>query len=207
MRRGQLSLLCALAFALTSAADAQDEYTPPPLGTMVTWSFGSEGGRETRLSEVVATGPDYAIFQSDLRLSADNPAAYFVEFSGIHITSCAADMPSREQRDRLASAWPLESGDTIEVAGDQLAVYTIGELMNHTLNIAEGPTEARQVKVDYGDIENDIMLSLAWNMAVAVQWPDGTGDRALEIVPPAKSPAPRSDLMRVIGNCAGLLAN
>lgn len=205
MRQARYSFM--FATMLTGAAHAQPEYSPPPIGTMITWSFGSEEGRETRLSEVVATGPDYAIFLADLRLSEDSPAAYFAEFSGIHIASCAAKMPSADEREQLSAAWPLTSGEKLTVEGDLEATYTIGKLVSHTLNLIEGPTQARQIKVNYGGIENDITLSMDWNMAVEVKWPDGTGDKALEVVPPGKERDLRGDLPDMIGNCASLLAN
>ena len=195
-----------LALAVTGAAQAQSDFTPPPIGTMVTWSFGSENERSTRLSEVVANGSDFAIFLSDLRLDADTAASYVVEFSGIHVTSCAQDMPSEAERLALLQAWPLKSGQTIRVAHGQAATYEIGKLTSHTLNAIEGPTQARQIKAIFGSVENDITLSLDWNMAVAVSWPDGSGDRALEVVPPQGAPSRPRDISRAIGNCASLLS-
>ena len=173
----------------------------------MTWSFGNENQRETRISLVVATGEDYAIYLSDLRLSDDNPSAYIAEFSGIHLTSCAGDMPTPDEREGLASVWPMTSGDTIEVSGPLSATYTIGKLTSHTLNVSEGPTQARFIKASYGDVENDITFSLNWNMPVAIGWQDGTGDRVLEVLPPTGDAEIRSDLGSALGNCAALLDN
>ena len=129
-------LVCAVS--LVGNAYSQTEYSPPPVGTMVTWSFGNETDRETRLSEVVATGSDFAIFLSDLRLSSESAASYIVEFSGIHVTSCVEEMPSELEREHLSKAWPLKSGDLLEIGDDQSAIYTIGKLTSHTLNPREG---------------------------------------------------------------------
>ena len=201
----RVSGLGSLIILAGANAAAEDAYSPPPVGTMVTWSFGNEAERETRISLVVATGEDYAIYLSDLRLSDENPSAYFAEFSGIHLTSCAADMPSERERERLASAWPMTSGDTVEVSGSLAATYTIGKLTSHTLNVSEGPTQARNIKANYGDIENDITFSLIWNMPVVIGWQDGTGDRVLEVLPPNGDAEIRSDLSNALGYCAALL--
>ena len=196
----------ALGGMMILAASAQSEYTPPPVGTMVTWSFGNDDGRETRISEVVATGSDFVIYLSDLRLNENNPASYLVEFSGLHVASCAGDLPSEDERERLAAAWPLVDGETVEIAGNGGAVYTIGRLISHTLNAAEGPMQAREIKASYGSVTNDITLSLNWNIPVAVGWADGTGDKALEVMSPTQGLSPKTDLGSVLGQCAGLLA-
>ena len=192
---------------LGAHAAAEETYSPPPVGTMVTWSFGNEDARETRISLVVATGDDFAIYLSDLRLDDETPSSYIVEFSGIHVASCAGKMPTRRERDGLASAWPLTSGDIVEMSGTMAATYTIGKLTSHTLNVAEGPTQARHIKASYGGVENDITFSLNWNMPVAIGWPDGTGDRALEVLPPDGAAGIRRDLRSALGNCAALLDN
>jgi len=196
MHRTTKLMFCAMALA--GEALGQNEYAPPPVGTMVTWSFGSETDRETRLSEVVATGSDFAIFLSDLRLSADTAASYIVEFSGIHVASCSANMPSETERLRLSNAWPLKSGERVKIDKSPTASYTIGKLTSHTLNSIEGPTQARLIDAEFGPVKNSITLSLDWNMAVAVSWPDGSGDTALEIVPPATERLQRGDLSSVI---------
>lgn len=184
---------------------ADDEYLPPQVGTMVTWSFGTEDERETRISEVVATGSDFAIYLSDLRMDDKQPSSYFVEFSGIHIASCADDLPTADQRARLAETWPLTTGDMVDVEGAFTATYTIGEVESYTLNAAEGPSDARHISADYGSVENDITFSLVWNMPVAISWPDGTGDKALEVLPPADSSQSLENLRESLGNCAALL--
>lgn len=193
------------ALAVSGAAVGQNEYSPPPVGTMVTWSFGGDEERQTRLSEVVATGPDYTIFLSDLRLNKDYPASYVVEFSGIHVTSCSAEMPSDDDRAALRSAWPLKSGKELQIKTGQDVSYEIGKLTSHILSVGQGPIQARQIKANFGSVENDIKLSLDWNMAVSVSWPDGSGDSALEIVPPSAERPVGSDLAKRIGKCADLL--
>lgn len=199
-----ISVLSCLV-PLAAGASAQDSYSPPPIGTMVTWSFGNESDRETRISEVVANGSDFVIYMSDLRLDSESPASYLVEFSGLHTASCSGKIPNTGERKRLASAWPLKSGETVEVSGELGATYTIGKLRSHTLNVSEGPTQVRQIKASYGKIENDIILSLNWNIPVAVAWADGTGDRALEILPPTKKTTIKRRLRESLGNCAKLL--
>ena len=200
-----LLLFTAIAFGASATAVAEDHYSPPPIGTMVTWSFGNESDRETRISEVVATGEDFVIYLSDLRLDAESAASYIVEFSGLHVVSCTADMPGENERQRLASAWPLTPGNTVELEGDANATYTIGQQTRHTLNAGDGPMDVRQIKASYGAVENDITLSLNWHMPVAIQWPDGTGDKALEVLPPASETGPKSELRDAVGNCADLL--
>lgn len=201
-----ISLLFGLVLVGMNA-HGDDHYAPPPVGTLVTWSFGNSGERETRLSKVVAVGDDFVIYHSDLRLSEASASSYFVEFSGIHRRSCAQAMPDNSTRTSLASIWPMKSGDTIEFADEFTTTYTIGDLTSHTLNVVEGPTEARHIKAIYGNIENDITFSLNWHMPVAIGWPDGTGDKALEVVLPVESTGVSSDLFDAIGNCATLLEN
>ena len=205
MIRVMMSFLALSAVSFLAYAD--DPYSPPPVGTMVTWSFGNSADRETRISEVVAVGDDFVIYLSDLRLSEDNPSSYLVEFSGIHVISCAGAMPGKKTREALASIWPLQPGGTVEVADEFLTTYTIGELTSHTVNVTEGPQEARRIKASYGDVENEITFSLSWNMPVAIGWSDGTGDKALEVVPPLENKGVSSDIFDAIGNCATLLEN
>lgn len=174
---------------------------------MITWSFGLESERETRLSEVVAIGDDFVIYLTDLRLNSKSAASYVAEFSGIHVTSCVEDMPNETERSLLANAWPLKSGDLLEIGEEISATYTIGKLTSHTLNTLEGPTQARLIKAVFGNVENDITLSLDWNTAVAVSWADGSGDKALEVVPPSVEAKVRRDIADDIGKCAALLEN
>ena len=96
-------------------AMANETYSPPPVGAQITWSVPTDTGTETRVSEVVANGPDFAIYLYDLKWDPDQSWSYFVEFSGLHSSACSAQMPTQEKRQELSALWPLKQGDEIDL--------------------------------------------------------------------------------------------
>lgn len=205
MGRFIISIIVLLGLTGASAL-AEVVYSPPPVGTQVTWSEqGSDGVTTTRVSQVVASGPDFAIYLFDLGWDETKPVSYFAEFSGLHIVSCVAEMPSSEERSRLGGLWPLESGSSLSVGGDLNVTYTVAETAEHYIVQAEDPRPAQIVHSEVEGFETDITLSLDWKMPVRMAWPGGLTINAIDVFLPSGSRA--ADIGDEIGQCATLLAS
>lgn len=112
--------LCA---ALVGCGGEKSEgYVPPKVGSEQSWKYVSEDGIEDDLVRVVATGPDFAIFQQ----LDGGEYSYFAEFSAIGFSSCEDDMPSFGDRRKAFSEWPLESGSSIEFNGADILIEKSG---------------------------------------------------------------------------------
>lgn len=191
--------------AATGLAVADIDYSPPPVGTQVTWVTETDQGSETRVSEVVATGPDFAIYLYDLGWDANDPTSYFAEFSGLHLKACAADMPSLVERQKLRGFWPLQSGRSIDVSGGEGATYIVGDALEYAVSQMDGPKPAQKVTAVFGDLRTDVTLSLEWHTPVSIGWQDGSGVTAIEVFSPLFAKPASEDEVSVLGNCASLL--
>lgn len=196
-----------IMLGLTSAsALAEVVYSPPPVGTQITWSEqGADGSTATRVSQVVASGPDFAIYLFDLGWDDTKPVSYFAEFSGLHTVSCVAQMPTPDERASLGSLWPLQSGSSLSVGEGQNITYTVAEPAEHYIVQAEDPRPAQIVHSEVEGIETDITLSLDWKMPVRLTWPDGLSISAIDVFLPNGSR--QADIGDEIGQCATLLAS
>ncbi|MEL7128255.1 MAG: hypothetical protein AAGK23_01795 [Pseudomonadota bacterium] len=198
--------LVAFAAGICVSAVAERGYVPPPVGTQVTWVTQTDQGSATRVSEVVATGPDFAIYLYDLGWDAEDATSFFAEFSGLHMASCAADMPDANERIKLRSFWPLEAGRSLQIGDEYDSTYIVGEAVQHAVSQSEGPKPARLVTAVVGKSRTDMMLSLEWNTPVALGWGDGSAVDAIEVFTPSISKSIDEDDRFALGNCANLLA-
>lgn len=186
-------------------AKPQSAYSPPPVGTQVTWVAETAEGRQTRVSEVVATGRDFAIHLYDLTWDASAPYSYFAEFSGLHLVSCASAMPDPGARARLQGFWPLTSGRSLSMADEYNSTYIVGETRSYALSQADGPKPAQHVTAVVGENRTDFMLSLEWHTPVQVGLADGAGDSAIEVFSPGFAASSEGLDRRALGRCASLL--
>lgn len=205
--------LGAITILMAGFALADTGYSPPAVGTQITWQEPSyETGAEasaskTRVSQVVAQGKDFAIYIFDIGYDVEKPTSFFAEFSGIHVSSCATEMPSAEERENLQKFWPLETGKFLEIGTEETLVitYEVGPRTVHTISQIEGDRPAQHISVKEGDYSSDVMLSLDWGTPVLRTYGNGDNVRAIELFSPTVAARP-SDADRVaLGECAQLL--
>lgn len=202
MHRLMFQLVFVFVFG-AGVATAQQSYTPPPVGTQITWSDNSGGETKTRVSEVVAVGSDFAIHLYNLGWDNGRASSYFAEFSGLHVVSCASVMPSREERDRLRALWPLQSGKTLSLEAPQTLTYEVGYAEEYTVSQSEGSAVAYRVKSRFGDHETGVLISLDLNTTVEMAWSDGAKDRAIDVF---RKPSTGDDALdQKLGLCQALL--
>lgn len=162
-----------LAFAvwgLTACAETQDAntYSAPPVGTEFNWEYAFDDDITKALVQVVATGPDFAVF-----LEKDSTA--FVEFSGLDFVGCDEDMPSAEIRAALKAAWPLKPGTVIP---SHAATLTIEEASEYRLGSDNEPV--MWVNYDYtedGTKDDEFAVSTRLNSVVRHKWGEDGDDR------------------------------
>ncbi len=191
---------------LASWGFAEPSYKSPEIGTQITWQGQfNKDGRDKRISKVVARGEDFAIYVYDLFNDLEEPLSYFVEFSGIHITSCAYQMPSKRERENLMRFWPLQAGRSVEVgsADTVLTTYKAGQRTSYAVSQIDGKRPAQYVTVVDGDIETSVVVSLDWGTTVRFGWDDGENDRAIEMFSPVVPETPAN--LAALGECAQLL--
>jgi len=184
-------------------AMADSDYEPPRVGTQITWRMPTEIGSETRLMEVVANGPDFAIYLFDLRMSPEEPWSYFVEFSGVHSSSCNAEMLSSEERARLNALWPLQPGSETVVEDELEFKYKIDEATRYAVSQQYGNEAAQIMTKTIGDLRTKVTLSQEWNIPVREEWDDGRVESVIDVFIP---PRPEQTLIGPqLGNCKALL--
>ena len=200
-------LILALgAGSLVSSALADSSYTPPEIGTQITWQIpATKDGRDKRVSKVVARGQDFAIYLYDLYADENDPVSYFAEFSGIHIASCAYEMPTSDVRANLQQFWPLQTGSSLEVGSEEtvLTKYEVGQRTTYAVSQIDGERPAQYVTATEGDVRTDVMVSLDWGTSVRLGWDNGDNIRAIEMFSPIVPEAPANRL--ALGECAQLL--
>ena len=201
----RLMLLFGLVLAGDAAlATAQTSYTPPPIGTQLTWSDNSGGEGQTRVSEVVATGPDFAIHLYNLGWDNKRPSSYFAEFSGVHIASCSSAMPSQQERDSLRTLWPLQNGKTTTLDGLVSTTYEVGFAEEYTISQSEGPAVSYRITSKIGEREAAVVISSALNTVVEMAWSDGSKVQAIDVFRKASASADDT-LKQSLGLCRALL--
>ncbi len=204
MLRGFVLSLGSGLLAWSAVADTS--YTPPEIGTQITWQVPViKEGRDKRVSKVVARGKDFAIYLYDLYNDENDPVSYFAEFSGIHVASCAYEMPSGEVRANLQRFWPLQAGSSLEVGSEDtvLTKYEVGQRTTYAVSQIDGERPAQHITTIQGDIRTDVMVSLDWGTPVMLGWENGENARAIEMFSPIVPEAPANRL--ALGECAQLL--
>lgn len=204
MVRALILLFASFAFAQVSAA--QQSYLPPQPGTMITWKFEIGDESYVRLSEVIASGDDFVIYDPDIQQSTGLPIDYIVEFSGLHTQSCDQLLPLEDDRSALAAVWPLRSGASASVHSGVSSFYKVGEatIVDVISNI-EGARQAWVVRSEFGNADMQIAVSPALGMQVRLGWPSGDSGQVLEVVEPQGSLSPAEDISGRLGYCAELL--
>jgi len=200
----RFGIVCMLIIGHSAdLAMANETYSPPPVGAQITWSVPTDTGTETRVSEVVANGPDFAIYLYDLKWDPEDSGSYFVEFSGLHSSVCAAQMPTQEKRRELSALWPLKQGDEIAFEAESGVAYEIKEPTLHAISQADGTKEAQVIAKHNGNLHTKVTLSLTWKMPVREEWEDGWTINALDVFIPPR-PEKAVDAAQ-LGNCSALL--
>lgn len=201
-----LAILAAL-LAPALAGTAQQPFAPPAPGTLVTWSFDFDGDKSTRLSEVIASGDDFVIYDPDLRYTTGNPGEYVVEFSGVHAQSCDQALPSESDRRSLRALWPLRAGLAASVStGEQPAFYFVeGPETVGLLSSTPDAHHAWRIDVRSGEADMTLAVSPAAGMPVRISWAAGGRGEVLEISEPQGSAAWEAIPEGQLGRCAELL--
>lgn len=204
MRRGLIILLACIGLGQVSFA--QSFYEPPPPGTLLSWSYQFDGDGFSRLSEIVATGDDFVIYDPDLQFTQGSTSRYVVEFSGVHAQSCDEPMLGIDDRRALRAMWPLIRGASATVrsggvetryeVGDKVPVYIVSQ-------DSEAMTATR-VEGRFGDADMEVLVSDRFSVPVALSWAAGGGGRVLEVVEPQGS-AGAPEIEGSLGRCAELL--
>lgn len=182
---------------------AERPYAPPPIGTQITWTDDSGGDSTTRVSEVVASGPDFAIYLYDLRWEDTRSSSYFAEFSGVHIASCASPMPTIEERNTLGNLWPLQTGKELTIGSLQPVTYRVEAPHQHDVSLSDDSGSSYQVTSLSGDRQIDLIVSLALNTAVQLAWTDGSKIEVIDVF--RKPGADDPSLVEKLGSCRDLL--
>ena len=204
MRRGLIILLACVGLGQVSFA--QSFYEPPPPGTLLSWSYQFDGDGFSRLSEIVATGDDFVIYDPDLQFTQGSTSRYVVEFSGVHAQSCDEPMLSVDDRRALRSMWPLIPGAsaTVRTGGVETRYGVMDKVpVNLVTQDAEAMTATR-VKGWFGDADMEVLVSDRFSVPVALSWAAGGGGRVLEVVEPQGS-AGEPEIEGTLGRCAELL--
>ncbi len=206
MKRALTTLSAMPCIALVSAA--QTAYTPPAPGTMITWSYKFDDAVITKLSQVVATGEDFVIYDADLRYDTGQAGDYLVEFSGLHAQACDRPLLSARDRAGLAALWPLKEGAATSVSGEAAAMYVVGRTdAVHFISNQSASNEVRQIYGTVGDGDNslNISVSTAYGIPVQITWNAGGYGQVLEIVEPQGSADIDDFDPDALGYCAELV--
>jgi len=201
---------CALAVLAVfsgfgSAAAAPVDLIPMGPGSKLFWVSAYDGGTDRFYETLIAQGDDFQIFRNDGEWSEGGVADHFAVFSGLHVTSCDSDMPSLEDRQKLAEFWPLQPGETVTIDSDDGAEYKVGDAREFFLMGKSWP--AHSVSGTYfGDEPSEDSLIILADMAltVSIRWEDLGLDTAT-LITPSTSVASTPIDTDLIGNCASLL--
>ena len=202
--RGKLVIA---AFLLVSgmaqaAPDAGLEIGP---GSHVFWTSVYDGGSDNFREALLIKGDDFEIYRNEGELSEGTVEDHFVVFSGLYAAPCNGDMPTADERSRLAEAWPLEPGKTLSIESGDGAEFTVGAAREFFLMGKSWPAHA--VSASYGGDESNaeefvILDDIA--LVVSFDWDENARDTAtLVTTPSAGSLEPVAT--ETLGNCAELL--
>ena len=207
MRRALLA--AAVAFvSFPSALAEQDAALPLGPGSVLYWSSHYDGSNDRYAEKVIAEGADFKIYLNDIEELGDGPANYFALFSGIDYRLCDAEMPTAEEREAIATLWPLETGKTAAIfaTGDNPASVEIGDATD--LYLMGQKRSAHSVTIDYENNEETedetIVVLNDTHLTGLIQWADNSRDTLLLVTKPR--PDKDYDLSEeAIGTCAALL--
>lgn len=199
------------ACASVPAAEEETEvvFTPPPVGTEIDWQFVYEGGSDLVTSRVVATGPDFTVFQADTSYPAGDPFDFFVEFSGgLFYATCDGRLPPVTERMTALSHWPLDEGGTFSVSGDLGGDVEIGKpasvmVSKEAMNVVWSSFSYVEDGVTYTD---RAAISTELGTVVEMRWNDGAVDLIRDVrLGDGSVDMDADELQQALGNCGKLI--
>ena len=198
--------ICLVLAGLGPVSVAQTSYAPPPPGTLLSWRYQFDGDGYTRLSEIVATGEDFVIYDPDISYTKGASSKYVVEYSGIHAQSCNEPLLDESDRQALKSMWPLVNGASATVKSGAMDTHYAVTGIESVELIAPttGSTTAARVRGRFGEAGMEVLVSQQYGIPVELSWSAGGNGRVLEIVEPQGS-APDLEQLGNLGRCASLL--
>ena len=175
MRIGKVSGVLCLLFGLAACGgDTDDGFAPPKVGTQFAWKYVSEDAVDDDLVTVVATGPDFAIFQQSL------DGSYYAEFSAIGFSSCEEDdQPSGKDREAVLSAWPLTVGTEIGWKTDTILIER-----EDVTKFGDQEEPVFWFVHDYADIDSDndqFAISPRYGTSLEIKWPENGRDFVVSV--------------------------
>ncbi|MEZ5937429.1 MAG: hypothetical protein R3C52_04335 [Hyphomonadaceae bacterium] len=205
---GLRSLACGLALACAAPhALAQTGYTPPPPGTVLSYSvIDYEAGLDAYAFDtlVVASGPDFIITRT-IDAEVDDPG-YMVEFAGFLLLGCKYDvLPAEADRKRLLAMWPLGKG--VAGTGHIDGVGTVTLEKPARAAIPGGKTvDGYTVSVQYDAIDEDykeqLLIAPELGTPISVKGPSSLS--VLKKITPPSGKAPQRPPLSQLGDCARL---
>ncbi|MEM5518240.1 hypothetical protein WNY37_14870 [Henriciella sp. AS95] len=196
-----------VACAMTATVSfAQSAYNPPSAGTLITWSYQFENESFTRLSEIVASGDDFVIYQPDIRYAADTPEQYVVEFAGVHAQTCADPLPDEDDRSALMAIWPLLSGSSASVrTGPTPSRYMVQAKENVDFLVSRpGQQSVFRVRGKLGSADLQFLVSEDYSIPIGMDWPGGENGRVIDLVEPEGGAGTDMELNN-LGYCSELV--
>ena len=176
-----LAMMCAGPIA---CAEDTKGYTPPEIGTQFFWKYETSEGVEDDVYTVVASGPDFVIFENEY----DGEKIYNAEFSGIGGYGCFyGNPPSRADRQKLFSNWPPEPGKEFQFNGTEFVIlkpsnFESGEINEDVLWYEERESEIH--RSENSTHHSRFAMSLQRNTLLEILWGDGNHDTVTKIETP-----------------------
>lgn len=198
-------LFGAFIFVSGAAQAAPERAIPMGPGSKVFWTSAYDGGSDRFYETLIAQGEDFEIFRNDGEWSEGGTSDHFAVFSGIYFSACDMEMPTDDERAKIAALWPLTEGASVELSSGDGATFEIGAQRDFFLMGKTWPAHDITGKY-FGDEPSEEGLIVLDDMplTVAIRWQEGGVDTATLVTAPmsvASSPID-TDL---IGNCASLL--
>lgn len=210
----------SVAFAVLLAATPS--FAQLRVGTEIHWAPDAQTG-VSFVDTVIATGPDFVLTATP-DPTGQWETSYDVEFSGLDAVICERYVPlhSRDEREQLASMWPLRFGDTFsrDLLGDG-ANYKITVVGQDQLQIAGAVEDVFVLALQSETEDHRVYVSERLRTNVRVDWRDVPGAEAsvpvtdtiakivateVETISPQNGYEILADLdYDVLHNCAALL--
>lgn len=199
-------ILAALAGLITSPAIGQEAPVNLAPGTNLYWLTGYEYGYDQSREQLIYLGDDFAVYKTISEYSAGDESDYFALFSGIDFRGCDGDMPSAEERQALASLWPLTEGSSAQILLPEPATIEVGAATEFYLMAKRLP--AHSVTIDYSDneeTEDEALIVLDQiPVTVSIRWNETEKDTVTLMTGPKREFT--TDLSEeTIGSCTSLL--
>ena len=200
-----VSALTVLMCGACTAGAAPTSPIPFGPGSTIHWVSASDGNSDRFYERMIAEQGDLQIFQTVSDWPAGDASDFFALFSGVYFVSCDQDMPSAEERAKIAALWPLTEGAVVDVSTGDGATFEVKTPLEFFLMGKWFPAHVVGGKY-HGDEESeeDLVILDDVPITVRIDWEDGGRDTATLITRPPAVAAPLED-SGLIGNCATLL--